>query len=97
MLLCTLDVVMVSIAGGLRDTLIRSDLCSLHKLDPNQQEQSNSRSITASTYSMANVYLSTDHQVLWKCKGCTANVLEIVYCVVQPSREEYNNSAVFFS
>jgi len=51
------DAVVVSIAGGSRDLLIRSDLCDLTNVMPLNQ------SITVHATALTNVWLTTDHQV----------------------------------
>ncbi len=51
------DVVIISIAGGNRDTLVRSDLTSLASVVPP------SHGLTVISTSIPNVWLSIDHQV----------------------------------
>src|SRR5690348_15830269 len=69
------DVVIVSIAGGIRDNLVRSDLCALQTLS-----LPDTHALTVFPTSIAHVWLSTDHQCsMW----CNQVVKAITRCMIE--------------
>jgi glycosylphosphatidylinositol deacylase len=52
------DVAMISVGGGFRDTLVRSDLVSLDSIVPA------SNGFTTMSTSAPNIWVSADHQVI---------------------------------
>jgi glycosylphosphatidylinositol deacylase len=76
------DVTILSIAGGIRDTLIRSDLCSLNSLVPL------SNGLTSFTTGLQNVWLTTDHLASLWCNQLVRKIAILLFNLVDPNTQQ---------